>query len=148
MGTFSGGESQLGYSITCGAGANDIRTHVAELLRECQKPIVKLPGIHAENASAEGERELHASTIRSVSDLQTSGLLSNKGGQPKLLTNTIVTTVKSMMDRPCFNVSFACLTASWASITPACCCLRVRRSLSCESSVKLHQPFSSNAYSD
>src|SRR4051812_35943844 len=42
----------------------------------------------------------------------------------------IVTMVKIMMDWPCLRVSWACLTASRASITEACCCLRVRMSLS------------------
>jgi len=44
----------------------------------------------------------------------------------------MVMIVKSMIERPCFRVSVACLTASRASTTPACCCLRVRRSFSCK----------------
>lgn len=100
-------------------------THQAELLLQAHGSVFELCGVHAENGGDEGKGKL---------GIKVSHCSSNKSKRKATsfeLTKMIVKTVNTMMDCPWFSVSEACLTASRASITPACCCLRVRRSLSC-----------------
>jgi hypothetical protein len=93
-----------------------VLTHQCKLPGYTPVPVRELNRVHAKYTSAEGKRQLVLS--------------ASSAGWDKILglTKMMVMTVKSMIDRPWRKVSSACLTASRAWTTPACCCFRPSRS--------------------